>query len=95
VLEQQSFDLILIDVQMPEMDGFEATATIRRRERAGTHIPIIALTAHAMTGDRERCLEAGMDGYITKPMRIPELQAEINRLQNIGTGSEPLVSVVS
>ena len=70
------FDLILMDVQMPEMDGFEATACIREREKtSGGHIPIIALTAHAMKGDREACLFAGMDGYVSKPLRADELFA--------------------
>ena len=74
ILHQQSFDVVLMDVQMPEMDGFEATKLIRARERdTGGHVPIVAMTAHAMKGDRERCLEVGMDGYISKPLNPTEL----------------------
>jgi len=77
---QNGFDLVLMDVQMPEMDGLEATRSIRMTDRAhGTHTPVIAMTAHAMMGDRERFLEAGMDGYIGKPIRVAELMEEIRR----------------
>ena len=79
-LDGQSFDAVLMDVQMPEMDGFEATAAIRAREPAtGVHIPIIAMTAHAMKGDRERCLAAGMDAYVSKPLRPQELFEVLER----------------
>jgi two-component system, sensor histidine kinase and response regulator len=74
----QPFDLVLMDVQMPEMDGLQTTAAIREREMiSGKHIPIIAMTAHAMVGDKERCLAAGMDGYTSKPLQIQELLATI------------------
>jgi CheY-like chemotaxis protein/HPt (histidine-containing phosphotransfer) domain-containing protein len=78
---RETFDLALMDVQMPEVDGFEATAAIRERERGtGRHLPIIALTAHAMKGDRERCLEAGMDGYLAKPIQVRELVQALREL---------------
>jgi len=74
------FDIVLMDIQMPEMDGMEATAEIRSREKSsGKHIPIVAMTAHAMRGDKERCLESGMDGYISKPIHPDGLFAEIER----------------
>jgi len=75
---KESFDIVLMDCQMPEMDGFSATHTIRKREMAVepvTHIPIVALTANALKGDRERCLEAGMDDYLAKPIEFKELRA--------------------
>jgi PAS domain S-box-containing protein len=79
--QKQPFDLILMDVQMPEMDGCEATAIIREQEKPrAKHIPIIAMTAHAMVGDRERCLAAGMDDYVSKPINTADLFAAIERL---------------
>ena len=80
-LEKRTFDLVLMDVQMPEMDGLEATASVRLREQStGKHIPIIAMTAHAMVGDKDRCLQAGMDAYISKPLSVKDLFATIEHL---------------
>jgi two-component system sensor histidine kinase/response regulator len=77
---KRSFDLILMDLQMPEMDGLEATVAIRKREKiSGVHVPIIAMTANAMLGDKERCLAAGMDGYVSKPLQLKELFEMIER----------------
>jgi CheY-like chemotaxis protein len=87
-LAAQSFDLVLLDVQMPGMDGFETTATIRAREsELERHTPIIALTAHAIKGDRQRCLDAGMDGYVSKPINTRELLEEIRNLGLANTES--------
>jgi PAS domain S-box-containing protein len=79
-MEKNIFDLILMDVQMPLMDGLKATELIRKKERAtGAHIPIVAMTAHAMKGDRERCLAAGMDDYVAKPLNAADLSQAIER----------------
>jgi PAS domain S-box-containing protein len=78
----ESFDLILMDVQMPDMDGFEATRLIRAEEPLGRHTPIVAMTAHAMVGDRERCLAAGMDDYLSKPLNKAALLAIIERVSS-------------
>ena len=79
--KKEKFDLILMDIQMPKMDGLKTTEKIRKEEKnTGKHIPIIALTAHAMKGDRERCLEAGMDGYASKPLNADELFAVIEEV---------------
>ena len=86
--DPEAFQLILMDVQMPEMDGFEATRSIRDREQAlGVHIPIVAMTAHALKDDRERCLEAGMDDYISKPINTRELSLLLEKMgRSMSTG---------
>jgi len=84
-VEREAFDLVLMDVQMPEMDGYQATSVIREREaRMGGHVPIVALTAHAMKGDQEECLTAGMDGYVAKPIRRAELERVIDEVVGHG-----------
>ena len=81
ILEKRSFDLVLMDIQMPQMDGIEAAMIIRERENnTGQHVPIIAMTAHAMAGDKQRCLEAGMDDYVSKPINTKELFDAIDRI---------------
>jgi two-component system sensor histidine kinase/response regulator len=80
-LEKETFDIVLMDVEMPEMDGFQATSAIREREaNSEGHVPIVALTAFALKGDEQRCLSAGMDAYVSKPLRTDELFATIERL---------------
>ena len=91
--QQQAFDLILMDIQMPEMDGMEAFAAIRALERPqGRRTPVVALTAHAMAHDRQRCLAAGMDGYVSKPLTAALLFAEIERLIPAGAIHESRAS---
>ncbi len=93
---EQPFDLILMDVQMPALDGLDATRVIRVREReTGRHVPIVAMTAHAMKGDRERCLEVGMDGYLMKPIRAEQLFRQIEELASGLPGGEPSAPTVS
>ena len=80
-LESGDFDIVLMDIQMPVLDGLDATAEIRDRERGtGAHTPLIALTANAMKGDRERCLQSGLDAYIAKPLRPAELFRTIDEV---------------
>ncbi len=97
-LERETFDLVLMDVQMPGMGGLETTAEIRRRERAGgghVHLPIVAMTAHALSGDRERCLGAGMDGYVAKPIQTAVLLAAIEAVFGAPVEAAPLPLAVS
>ena len=95
-VERDSFDLVLMDVQMPDMDGFEATAAIREREQfTGKHLHIVAMTAHAMKGDRERCLKAGMDAYLSKPIQFKALYETVEGIAATARvdGESPLESV--
>jgi CheY-like chemotaxis protein len=86
-LDKENFDLVMMDIQMPEMDGIEATARIRQNETGtNTRLPIIAMTAHAMKGDKERFIAAGVDGYVTKPINTTDLESEIERVLNLNSG---------
>jgi CheY-like chemotaxis protein/nitrogen-specific signal transduction histidine kinase/HPt (histidine-containing phosphotransfer) domain-containing protein len=88
-LERQAFDVVLMDMEMPEMGGLEATVRLRGREKGtGRHVPVIAMTANAMKGDRERCLDAGMDGYVTKPIQPAELWEALHALVPAAAGGE-------
>jgi CheY-like chemotaxis protein len=90
LLKKQSFDLILMDVSMPELDGLATCARIREAEQSsGGHLPIIAVTAHALKGDRERCITAGMDGYVSKPIRQRQLIDEIESVLGLAVTPRP------
>jgi CheY-like chemotaxis protein len=92
-LEQNHFDLLLLDIHMPELDGFQVVSLQRQRERGtGRHLPVIALTARSAAGERERCLQAGMDDYVAKPVRAAELFAAIDR---VVSGAEVPLPVAS
>ena len=91
-LSRERFDLALLDIQMPELDGFEVAAAVRAREEGtGRRLPLVAVTAHAMQGDRERCLAAGMDGYVTKPIQMDRLAqaiADVLAVSEEGVGAD-------
>jgi CheY-like chemotaxis protein len=86
---RKPYDVVLMDCQMPELDGFGATAQIRRMERAGRRIPIVALTANALAGDRQECLDADMDDYVSKPMERAELLRVLARWCPLRPADDP------
>ena len=90
-MEKQRFDIVLMDIQMPVMDGEKATRYIRRstHPNMGKHVPIIAMTAHALKGDKERFLEKGMDAYISKPLEVDELKLTIEKFAHPAQAAEP------
>ena len=96
MLELLPYDVVFMDCEMPEMDGYEATAEIRRRHESRRHVPIVAMTAKAIQGDREHCLTSGMDDYISKPVRLEDLQAALERWvpDNHQSGAKPVPSPV-
>ena len=91
--ELSPYDVVLMDCHMPEMDGFEATAEIRKRETSGRHTGIIALTASAMDGERDRCIAAGMDDYISKPFRTSTLAEKLQKWIGAAARPEPVASL--
>ncbi len=91
-VQTQPFDVVMMDVQMPEMDGLEATKCIRAWEAGQSRIPIIALTAHAMASQRDECLAAGMDSFLSKPVLFEALKLELERIQSKNAESIKLVS---
>jgi signal transduction histidine kinase/DNA-binding response OmpR family regulator len=94
--QKNRFDIVLMDIQMPEMDGFEATAAIRANEKlAGTHVPIVAMTAHALKGDEELCISAGMDSYVSKPIRSADLFAAIGSLTGANQKDQEVLAVIT
>jgi two-component system, sensor histidine kinase and response regulator len=94
LLEQETVDVVLMDVQMPKMDGFEATREIRKRElHTGRHMPIIALTAHVLDSFREECAEAGMDAFLPKPIQFDQLLDVLDQVLNVDRKPEVLASI--
>ncbi len=79
LFSQNSYECIFMDVQMPELDGLQAVQEIRNKEEKGQHVPIIALTANALEGDEQKCLKAGMDGYISKPIKVEDLEIALTK----------------